>query len=85
MSWPQGVQSITHTSETSIVTEKELDKVIEEKHKKEIKVLKAVTVKKLDIAFFMKTEDKFLGLTQVLNKSQNKSIFTTDFVLNILD
>lgn len=85
INWPQGLQSITHRSETSIVTEKELKELIDENHKKDIKVLKAITVTKLDIGWFMKTEDKFLGLTQSMKKAQNKSLYTTDFVLNILD
>lgn len=48
-------------------------------------VLKAILVRKVNLDWMLKSEGKFLGITQILNLSMNQSIFISEFVLRLVD
>ena len=48
-------------------------------------MIKAVTVKLIDLSWFVKYDKKFLTLTKILNHSDNQSIFVTQFIKQVLD
>ena len=82
--WPRGVASITFRSDSCHVTEDELKKMIDKQYGG-IKLTKAITVRILDIDWILKSSMKFLGLTVILNGTENHSIFVTQFVMQVLD
>ena len=85
--WPQGVSSITYLASKCIVSEKELQGEIDKLCKSSMvkKILKATTVKVVDLGWILKDEKNFLLLTQILNLTANDQIFITTFVKQILD
>lgn len=48
-------------------------------------MIKTITVRLIDLDWFMKHDMKFLKLTQILNEAENQSIFVTEFVMNVLN
>ena len=44
-----------------------------------------ITVRLMDLVWMLKHKMKFLRLTQILNATENDSIFVTDFIKQVLD
>ena len=66
LKWPRGVSSIAYMSEKCLVSEEELKAEIEEKYKDVSdvnKVLKAITVRMMDLTWMLRDQMKFLRLT----------------------
>ena len=66
-----------------LVSEEELQAEIDTKYKDVLnidKVLKAITVRMMDLSWILKDKMKFLRLTQILSMTENDSIFITQFV-----
>ena len=83
LKWPRGVPSITYISEKCLVTEKELQEEIDIKYKDIAdtnKIVKAITVRLMDLSWMLKDKMKFLRLTQILSATEYDSIFVTEFV-----
>ena len=66
LKWPRGVSSITYISEKCLVTEEELQEEIDTKFKdiaEANKIMKAITVRLVDLSWMLKDKMKFLRLT----------------------
>ena len=67
--------------EAKIINEKtlveELNNFITKNYGTQDRMIKAVTVKRIDLSWFLNYDMKFLNLPQILNKSENQSIFVT--------
>ena len=77
------MSSITYISEKCLVTEKELQKEIDTKFKdiaEANKIMKAITVRLMDLSWMLRDKMKFLRLTQILSATEYDSIFVTQFV-----
>ena len=79
LKWPRGVSSITYISSKCIVSETDLQGEIDNQYKSLIvgKILKATTVKVVDLNWILQDEKMFLRLTQILNLTANDQIFIT--------
>ena len=80
LKWPQGASSITYISSNCIVSEQDLQGEIDNNlYKRSMvkKILKAITVKVVDLDWILKDEKMFLRLTQILNLTANDQIFIT--------
>ena len=83
LKWPRGVPSISYISDMCLVTEEELQGEIDAKYKDLSDVnniIKAITVRMMDLSWMLRDKMKFLRLTQILSTTQNDSIFITQFV-----
>ena len=68
-----------------MITEDELKEFIEKNYGTYDKMIKAVTVKLIDLSWFLNYDMKFLTLTKILNQSENQAIFVSEFVMQVLD
>ena len=77
------MSSITYISDKCLVSEKELQEEIDTKYKdvSEVnKIMKAITVRLIDLSWMLRDKMKFLRLTQILSATENDSIFVAQFV-----
>ena len=78
--WPRTASLITFRSKSCIITLDEVKDFIGKKYKDVDKMTKTITVRLIDLDWFMKDKMKFLRLTQILNEAESPSIFITEFV-----
>ena len=72
---------MTYRSNKCIVTQEELEGEIRIKHKNDETSSKAIKVRTVNLNGIMDDKLKFIGLTKILNATQNQSIFITEFVV----
>ena len=78
LKWPRSVSSIAYISEKCLVSEEELQGEIDTNYSDPSdvnKIIKAITVRLMDISWVMKDKMKFLRLTRILSMSENDSIY----------
>ena len=83
--WPRSASLITHRRKSCTITLDEVKDVIDKKYENADRMIKTITVRLIDLDWFMKHEMKFLKLTQLLNEAENQSIFVTEFVMQVLN
>ena len=83
LKWPRGVSSIAYISEKCLISEEELQGEIDTQYTDlsgANKIMKAITVRLMDLSWMLKDKMKFLRLTQILSATEYDSIFVTQFV-----
>lgn len=67
------------------ITAKKLQEEIDRKCKDDDKMNRAITVRMMNVAWMLRSEYKFLELTQILNGTEHQPVFVTEFVKMLLD
>ena len=67
--WPRSAKLITYRSSSCIISVDEVKNLIENNFKNVDKMIKTITVKVIDLNWFMHEDMKFLILTQILNQA----------------
>ena len=83
--WPRAVKSITYRSYSCIINKDELQNEIKDSYASDDLMIKAVTVRVVNLDWIMNSPLKFLSLTRILNSTQYQPIFVTEFIIEVLN
>lgn len=86
LKWPGSMRAVHFMSNSLMVTQDELQKVVDEKKESDDSTMtKAVTVSVADFSWFAKDNNAFINIAHALNKSNNEAIYVTQFTQHVVD
>ena len=87
--WPRSLSALQYRTDSCFITKETLDQVVtlqcEDQDDEPTRINKTVTIKMIDLRWFMHSDTMFFGLAKILTDVQSEQIFTTEFVAQVLD